>query len=145
MKIVIKPGGYWVFGKPETLFEKELIQDEILSNYAKNIIEGHRQRGFKPMIGREELKELIKEALKHPCPYCGTKMEYVNGPEIVKKNRISADIINPEIKELSVDNLECICTSCNTMKANFNKTEFLQRCELITLTHTYQKEQLSTG
>ena len=122
------------------------IQPKISFNLHKFVhttINNHKQRGFKIKIAKQDLKILINKALEEGCPYCGKPFNL----EDSRSNFYpTIDILNPQIREMSRDNIQILCQRCNKLKRNIPHLEFIEICNNITkryfgntYTKTYQK------
>ena len=45
---------------------------------------------------------------------CGTQLKYRDGP--LSSNSATVDIINPDNKVMSIDNIKIVCWRCNVLK-----------------------------
>jgi predicted nucleic acid-binding Zn-ribbon protein len=77
--------------------------------YVKRINE--EKRGLPFNITKEQYEDLIYK----PCYLCGFKNRHGNG----------LDRIDNTKREYSIENVQPCCSTCNMMKAHFNKEEFL--------------------
>lgn len=106
-----------------------------IKKYATEVIKSHKNRGFVIGISNERLAWFITRKLVFGCNYCGCDLKYYYGKvpqHLIKPNSISIDIINPNRRILSENNIQLLCHQCNQTKARNPHGEFVRFCNMIT-------------
>lgn len=109
------------------LLNGEVCWDEEETRFwrmARNVREDHMKRGFRNEISLSDLAEVIREGFKRGCRYCKTELVLNNSYDGHLYNSISIDIIDPNRRVLSADNIQVICYCCNQVKGRMTPDEF---------------------
>jgi hypothetical protein len=91
---------------------------------ARNVREDHMKRGFRNEIAMSELADIIRKGFENGCKYCKSGLVLNNSYDGHKCNSITVDIIDPNRRVLSKDNIQIICYCCNQAKGRMSEEEF---------------------
>jgi hypothetical protein len=99
------------------------------SYWCKNTISNHLNKGYLINFTFDELKLLADKT--DLCLYCGIYLNWEYGKGL-KFNGPSLDRINNELN-LTKDNIQIICYSCNTRKGIFTPDQLKDWCKKVLL------------
>jgi hypothetical protein len=93
--------------------------------WATSTLGKHRKRGNEILISIDELEILAKQSTH--CKICGCKLSWGYGNGLTTNSPTLDRIDNENI--ISIDSIQILCHSCNSLKLNRTMKEMLQYCK----------------